>query len=478
MQSGIIGVIEFGNKYLKYLLLKTGASSAHVVEAKALDISHASREELLTYIKTNIKSSRVKKYMLCIPRSIVILRNLSLPSHDLQEVSQMIDLHIEKQVPHSKDEIVSAWDFVGVDEGGFGKVLLGIIQRDTMSNIFGVLEEAGVYVNKAYLGTSATIAWFLYASKDQSLSPDKTYIALNVDREETELIVFAKGKAVFSRVINLGALQLADGAQTVNRLLGEIRQSFLLIPGVSIEKKNVKIYCTGATEQMGFLIKYLRSELQVEAELFVITQKLALEHFSGKPEDNPLNKFSYTALAGAGVSLREENKLLSFTLPELAIRSSMRESAHQIIILGGIVVYIIGVAAGLFAENIYLKKNYLESVLAQNQDIAKKHGELNEMFNKIEVASKFLNVEESLLTYAYQLHTLVPEDVSFTALDIDQDQISMKGVSKSTSAVFKFTTALEKSKYFTNVETKYTRKKITPEEELTEFALTCKLEKA
>ncbi len=469
-------MIEIGTKYLKFIVIKSASGACEIFDAKALDITHKSRAEIVAYIKSSVRSLGIRKYILCIPRSSAIVRNLDLPSHDLQEVSQMIDLHIEKQVPHSREEIIFAWDFLGVDEGGFGKVILGIIQKETIENLFSVLEEAGVYVNKACLGTLGVIHWILKNIKGGTFAPNKNHIALNIDREETELIVFAGDKILFSRVINIGSLQMTEGTAMMNRLLGEIRQSFLLIPDLNVDKQNVKVYCTGAAEIMGTLSRYLQTELQVDTENIVVAQKLTVRHLSGKPDDNPLNKFSYTALVGIHLALNDDAKVLSFTLPEMAIRTSIRESAHQIIILGGIMVYIIAVVAGVFAENIYLKKNYLEAVTGNMKEISKNYGELDEMFNKMEIARSFLDADKSLLSYLYQFHKVVPEDVSFTTLDIDSTQINVKGIAKTSDAVFKFTTDLEESPYFENVETKYTRKKVTAEEELTEFAVICKLE--
>jgi Tfp pilus assembly protein PilN len=80
------------------------------------------------------------------------------------------------------------------------------------------------------------------------------------------------------------------------------------------------------------------------------------------------------------------------------------------------------------------------------------------------------------LLIVYNLNRIIPKEASINFISIDRDNsITLRGQSLDLSDVFKFISEIEQITFFTDIQTKYTRKKRWKNREITEFELTLKV---
>ena len=60
------------------------------------------------------------------------MRKADLPSRDKAEIEQMLGLHIIKQVPYPKEEIIWGYQSLGFDGISNTRILLAIAHRDIL----------------------------------------------------------------------------------------------------------------------------------------------------------------------------------------------------------------------------------------------------------------------------------------------------------------------------------------------------------
>jgi Tfp pilus assembly protein PilN len=81
------------------------------------------------------------------------------------------------------------------------------------------------------------------------------------------------------------------------------------------------------------------------------------------------------------------------------------------------------------------------------------------------------------LNFIYEIHSVVSPEIYLTAINYDGGgEIILRGVSNAMSQVFEFLNALEKSKYFQDVKTKFVTTRNVNGKDLTEFEIVCPLE--
>ena len=99
--------LEIGDRYLKMAASKPSKESPGSFQLLAKPIQGFKDEDISKAIKEITEKAAVKAgpVVISLPRNLVTMRNLHLPSRDPEEISQMIDLHISRIVPYKKEAV-------------------------------------------------------------------------------------------------------------------------------------------------------------------------------------------------------------------------------------------------------------------------------------------------------------------------------------------------------------------------------------
>lgn len=459
--------LEISKQYIKLATFRFGGKNTRHLDYIVEPIASLTDEQITQKITGILRNEKLKARVatICLSRDFITVRNLHLPSRNTQEITQMIDLHIARVVPYKKEEIIFSHQFLGVDETGYARVLLAIAQIEAIRRQIRILEKSGFFIDEINLSSYGAWQWVIKNCQSEINQRD-LYIILDIDSLFTDFIIFSQQGFLFTRSIGIGAGGIRDTEQvSLIKLAGELKQALIIFYNEEINKKPARVFLSGAKTTANFA-RALEAELDIPVEPVPLPYNPQIK--PGKrniPDDVSLN-------ALAGVLLEKNGKGLSFVLPEIQIKKSIRDKTRELIILGTFSIYIFSLICAIFLGRIYNQQLYLKSLGQHYSLIDKEMGDLIKQSKKIEFVKNYLAGRRVPLFVVYQLQRIIPNEMLISFLAIDESQnITLRGQAPQLSGVFKFITELEKSNYFYDIQTKYTRKKKIKDEEITDFEL-------
>lgn len=472
-------VLEIGNPWLKMAFLRSAIGSTYLKAMAVLNIANLSEEAIDKAINDFLKDSKVKKpqsIIISFSRNAVTLRNLRIPSVTPAEIDDMIKLHVGRQVPYAKEEIVSGYRIIGRDAMGYSKVMLAIVHRESIRKVFRILEGAGLYTDRVELSSDGILSWLCKAVKPSDFKPSDAFIILDIDSNFTDFIVSTHENILFSRVLAHGAEHLGDEVRWL-KFIGEMKQTIVISQGEEVVQKPSRIYMTGIVENL----KGLSSRIETEFNLPVhVIEPLVNIPVAKEVTKNPPELFqnaSFSALLGLGLDTIK--KKINFVLPEAQIRRVLKERSRDVILLGSTAMYLILIICGVYLEKLHNRQAYLDLLNGRYQKIVTQAENLNERVERIKRIKSKLDMKSTALNYIREVSRLLPSDFVLLSINYQKDEkVQFKGRATEMSDVFKFVTTLEKSPYFKDVQTSYTTRKKIKDRDVNEFEIVCPVEKS
>lgn len=470
-------VLEIGNVWLKVVVFKTAIGAAHLRGVLAKDVSGLSDDLVGHEIAEFLRGLNVKKsqnLVICFSRHSVTLRNLRIPSVNPSEIDDMIKLHVGRQVPYAKEEIVDGYSLIGRDTMGYSKIMLAIVHRENIRKIFRVLEAAELYSDRIELSSEGVLSWFARAVKPGELKPEDAFLILDIDNSSTDFIVASSSMLLFSRTIASGAEQLRD-QEKWPRFLGEMKQTMVISQGEEILQKPVRVYLVGVVGALQGLVSQIETEFNIPASVIQPLEGVAVGKDTAKTPSGVLEQLSFCSLFGLGLDLGRRK--INFVLPEAQIRKALRERVRDIILLGSGVMYFILVVCGIYLEKLHNRKAFLELLINRYKTIAVQAGGLDEEVERVKKIKSKLDTDSIVLNYLLEMSKLLPSEIVLINFSFQKDdKVTIKGQAREMSDIFKFITTLENSPYFKDVQTRYTTRKKIKGKDINEFELICPFE--
>jgi Tfp pilus assembly PilM family ATPase/Tfp pilus assembly protein PilN len=470
-------VLEIGNPWLKIVLFRGVLGTTHIKAMAAFNSPNAGEEALSGHIAGFLKEQGVKKpqtILICFSRNAVTLRNLRIPSSNTNEIDDMIKLHVGRQVPYAKEEIISGHRVIGKDNMGYAKVMLAIVHRESVRKIFRILEKAGLYSDRMELSSDGVLSWLTRALKVGENRSQEAFILLDIDGNFSDFIVSSYDNILFSRVITLGVEQLADEAKWP-KFIGEMKQTMIISQGEEVVQKPSRIFVTGAGAALARLVRTIETELNLPVEsVETLTHQPMAKDATFNPKD-ALRTTSFSALLGLGLDAAK--KKISFILPEAQIRKTLRERTREVIFFGTSAMYLMLAFCGIYFEKMHNKQSYSDVLAARYEKIASQAEDLSEKVARLQKIKSKLDTKSVALSYLYEISRLLPDEITVTSISfLKDDRLDIKGHAAQMSDIFKFVTTLENSPFFREVQSRYTTRKKVKGLDMNEFEIACPLE--
>ncbi|MDP3143653.1 MAG: pilus assembly protein PilM [Candidatus Omnitrophota bacterium] len=462
-------VLELGNHWLKILVVGSQFNKAELKKFIYESVEGLSDEQISKIIADFLKKSKIipAPLIICLPRQQVTIRNLQLPSVDPQEIKNIIDLNIARQVPYPKEDIIYSYENLGVEETGYSKILLGIVHRNTLKHIFDILDRINLTPEKIELSSEGIINWLLMI-KGSPAKGSEVAIILDIDNDLTDLIVFSKDKLLFTRSLPWGREQIKDSSKRL-QFLGDIKQSLVVFQKEEPLKKPQRIFLCGAIGELEGVDSLLQQELNLSLERIDPCRDVACDKSLRLP-----NELAISGIVGLG--LDTSRKILSFQLAEWQIRKEIKKKTRELVALGSLVIYCLVAILGIFMVKLSSRQIYLDNLNSHLQDKESDYKHLAAVAKKIDIIRERTDGQYSVLNSLYYLHQNLPVEVKLTEIIYSfKEKLILRGSTPEVAQIFKFVSTLDSSKRYAAVETKYTRKKMIRGIETNEFEIDCRL---
>jgi len=471
-------VVEIGNEWLKIAESRPAAGRC-ITKAKFVRLSEI-KGPLHEAIAKIFKNLRLNKHavIMYIPRHLVNVRILELPSIDPQEIKDIVNLQMGKQTPYSKDEIVSSYSIIDTSREGYIKIMLVIARRNIVTERLEALEKNGIELERVALSSEGVYNWFKIAympgvKEDYS----ETVALVDIDSNYSDFIIVRGRKMVFSRNIFIGANNILETQSNwQEKFIEEISRS---VERYRSEEKNVKlsrIFLSGAARMIKGLDQVLSAKLDIPTETTDPFKNIVIKKNVGVLPDEDSRAISVSPLFGIALM----PKALEFDLmPQEARIYRLMEARRKALTVMGILFAAIAMMASSFLlAGIYNKTSYLGRLKKEISRVGKNADEARKMRVRISLVEKRLDAKGTSLDILNEVHKLIPKEIYFTSINIEEKkQAILKGRASAMSDVFRFVTTLENSPYFKNAKTTYTTTKKEEDKEYADFEIICMYEK-
>jgi len=371
------------------------------------------------------------KNIIIIPRRQVTLRFIELPSLDPSEIKSMVEFQALKELPYSKEEIITSFRNIGSYKKGFSYIMLAIAKRQLIEKM---MAEKEVKPENIRLETEL---FYLYLLKKGIAKQDKVSLVINIQKDHSEIIIIDRTKPVFSRGVSNGG-----------EWLEEINRS---------------------------VISYKRDRNNREIEEIVITygSNLSIENIKFRLKEyftSPVSFYEYKEDL-ACIDLPLEIDLLP---GEYIDKRLSRENTQQALVSYFLLFIAVAMLVSLFIFKAHEKNKAILMISEKISRMQKDVDQLKIFLKKTEILKSQKEEGERIINVLKECYELVPQEISLAGLDYDDTgALYCKGITRDMSSVFNFIKILEKSKYFKKVEVKYATKKQMANQEFTDFNIAC-----
>lgn len=467
--------IEFGENNLKIAVLKNVFNRKEVASLISKNTSGLPDADISAFISSSLKNLNVRTpdVVNIIPASLVITKNIEIPSIDPKELKEIINLQAGRHTPYSREEIIVDYINIGTYKHNYSKILLVIVARSAVKKQFEILNKAGLKLQSVFFAPEST-AYFI--AKLCKVNTENAPVAvLHCGANTTDFLVVFRGKVIFVRSIPVGSGHIAeDREKFLGRFLEEIKKSMEAYSLENIEGNPSSVILSGGLEELKELLEAkLREYLRVGVTSIPYFNKFPV---SGEVLRNS-SEFKRESFLDLITCLLAHNELGVNLLPEeIRIKRSIEEKGRDLIhssvlILTGVIFIVI-----ILIANIYFKSAYLTRIQTKYVPLIQKARELERDFTEVNLVKKYLINRGYSLEALIKLYSLIPLEMELNDIKYDeQDKFSLRGSAQTMSDVFSLVDSMEKTENFSDVKTKYTAKRKDGARELVDFEIYCEL---
>jgi Tfp pilus assembly PilM family ATPase len=467
-------VVEIGNNWLKVATCRSTGSGGivnqvHCVNLAELDDVSAGIDKLFTDLKLSRRG--VTTY---IPRHLVTVRIIRVPSTEPEEIARMVHLQAGRQTPYSKEEVVSGYSVIDTDEEGYARILMVIARRNIISERVEALKKAGIEIARIGLSSEGVCSGFQISRKKLDwVEGAGTVAVVDIDSNSAEFSVIHDGRLVFTRHILIGASQFIDnGDRWYEQFTKEIGNSTELYRNEYQERPIEAMAVTGASAVLDATAEVLETNLDFPVQPVEFNENFKMPESTATRIREDWNNVSITPLLGAGAS---PGKLfVDLAPPEFHLEARMLENRNQLSVLGVLVVFILTMISLQIVISFYNRHSALRTLdqyITGEESGAQQARMLKEQTDTIK---KHLDCGGAPVVIFTNLFDITPDDVYLLDLGIQsRDQIRIRGRGGRQQSSGEFVKRLDASPLFKNVQENYNNGKNEGGLQFYEFELVC-----
>ncbi len=449
-----IVALEFSGEWLKLAQVEVSDKSKRLVKlvARPVVFQEEQSKALLDLVKEGMVPAD-STVIFSIPRNLVTVRNLQLPTTDPDELREMISLQAAKQTPYSKDQIISDFQVIRGSQEGYTDVVLVTTHRSVPYRCLKTLDDAQLKADVIQLSSQGVLNSYTIACgpTDEKSGP----IALvDIDSSFADFIVILDGQINFTKALSIGPAKLDVGQEKENeKFLEEIQRAVDIYENERIGQRIKKLVIAGAEIDLVHLMPALKEKLRLPVErVSLIDQIPGASEAADLPREQ---RASLSFAAVLGLALNPDEARLDLTPQEFRTQRALENKGKAVMLTGILVVSILTALTALVSQNIYFKKQYIEELRKEVLRTEKGASEVQALKKKLRIIRGATGLENSSLEILSVLHRVVPAEIYLNGITFEEgSKVTLKGVAQKMSTVFEFLSILEKQPNFSHVKTK------------------------
>jgi Tfp pilus assembly protein PilN len=454
-------VIYFDQDVLK-LMVKTANQNDEMALTVLLSIEGKTDQEISDLIKRHLGVFRTSqtRFILALPRNLVTVKNVVLPSSRTEEIDSMIEFQVPRLVPYPRSEIIYDYQVLSSTDHDC-TVRAAVVHRKSVDKYFAILGKSNIIPSSVMLCSDAVPSSMFENEASGSF--------LELDYSQSHWVFFENGKIRFSRSIPVGVkdiLKKAGGPDVVPDFLNQLEASISLF----LTQQNMAdtvLHLVGASRAVELLEAPILEKLGLK--IVKHPQDIRSRAWVGKDLNESaslcglyaiLNRKKFTDeldLTPKDIQSRFERKQNLHTLKKLALTGAAA------LLLGGVV----------YGNEIRLYQKELDAINREIKGIQSAATELEDLKRKAYLLKYHVDHRGDCLNVFTSLLGNIPEDIYLKTVGWDSNKVSLKGYASNLSKIFELTALLQKNDLFNKIDTQYARQGESGRQEMAEFHLEC-----
>jgi Tfp pilus assembly PilM family ATPase len=473
-----IVALESGGEWLKLAHVEISPKGKKIVKLAARSV--VLQEDLSKMLVDLVSDGLIPKdsVLVSIPRNLVTVRNLQLPSTDPQELKEMINLQAVKQTPFLKDEIIADYQIVRSNPEGYTDVVLVTTHRSVSNAALKILDDAQLQAEAIRLSSQGVLNTYQMIQGPKADEENEPVAIVDIDSSFSDFMVILNGHISFTKALSVGpAKLLAGGEKEIEKFMEEIQRAVDIYGNEGIGQRISKLVITGAEIDLTGLIPRLREKLRLPVERVSL-----IDNIPGASEclDLPEGQRGAVSFAAVvGLAWNPDGAKFDLTPQEVRMREALEQKGRALTTVGILVALVLMALTVLISQHANYRKKYIEQIHQEVLRVQPGADEVQAMKKKIKIIRETTEFQNSSLEILSVLHQSIPSDIYLKAITFESgSHLILKGVSKKMSGVFRFLSILEKRPNFHNVKTRHvTRSGKKGGKEESDFEITCLLGK-
>lgn len=471
MKKKVISIVEITETHLKIVEFSGSSMTRAAAQVRVKNIQDSSVEGI-TRLLGSMVTARMKKsfIVLILPRQQMMVRYLSLPSHNEEEIKKMVSLQIVGQVPYARENIVFDHVILSKNSSGYSTVLVGIVHSDIIDRYFEIFLQCRLDIEKIQISSAALTRWFYFYHQMEPAGKEVAF--LNIDAFFSEFCFCKEQKLFFSRHIHFGAKDL--GTEREEAFVREIVNTLEAYQKEKIASSPNKVFLFFSEEYIKNLSEKIA--LQTHLPIRVINPQAVLSKVQkiAWPERIENDYYSLAALFGGYLHL--ESKEFNFLPPGI---DQKRKTQQKKIVWIRIVILIIlnlMIISGLLVNRVWDQKTYFENFREKIETLKPRVDSILRKKSQIDVIEQYLDLRPLMVDVLYELYQITPDDVSFRLIHISNaGDVTLQGIAQSLSSVNSFQGQLVHSTMFKDVNLQYATQRRVFQGEITDFRIMARM---
>lgn len=420
-------------------------NSQTILKEGEINISSLKKETIAVHIAAFLKENKItpENPVLCLPRSQISIKYLSLPASDDAEIKKMLEYELNNLFPLKPEELIVDYQITQKEPKGYSDLILFAAPKEAVLNQILTLKRAGIVLDAINISTVSLFNQFCLKNK-----PPANYLIVYFEHALMEIIFISKNKLLFSREIsakqNTGKTDLIKAV----RLAADILKD----KGHLIDKISVG----GSSWDLEDFAKELENTLGSKATV-----------------DNTLR-----ILDGLTISDNENALRVNLLPQEIKLNKEKNRKKRLALYLCALLLLNLSLAANIAYLNLKAKQEYLYQLKSEIRKIEAPASELKKKKLSVVMLKNYLNSNRLALKLMSELYRVAPEKINLSVLDIvirnASAVMTVSGQAKDSGTALKFSNAIKNSGAFKNADVKYIKKiSASSQEQTVDFEINC-----
>ena len=470
--------IEFNGGNLRLSIIKALPSRKEVVVLLDKDIQNQQKAETAQLIRQVIFNSKVKnpRTICVIPSSLIITKNVELPSQDPREIEDIVNLQASRHTPYGREGIVVDYINMGVNQKNYTKILLVIVNRDVARDNFEILKKAGIEPDKISF-TSESVGVSL--TKILKLEKEQVPVGIiHIDSVSTDFNVLLKGKIIFSRSIPIGVQNLeSERQQQWSRFIEEIRKSLEVYKNEDVGVAPERLIVCGIPDAALELSPFLSEALKIPAEALNYQERFS---FASDLQQILKSSKSSSFLGVIGAAFGYDDIAINLIPEEAKLKRTFEQRSREMMKTGALLLSIFILSCTWLLSTIYFKDIYLAKINKRFEQIHKEAEIIEKDLSRVKLINEYISLRGQSVEVLGEFYVVLPDEIKVIEIMFDREKVfafKIKGTSSSMGAIWSLVESLNGSAYFKEAKTRYTSKRKEGKEDLNDFEIEARLSK-